>query len=347
MSLDADVLAVRTGVALLAGDHLACARVSGAGAHDLVDRVSPRPLFVRGGQMLHALFLDDAGTPIADVYLCCDDDGYLVIAEGLDGAGLAAYLRDRAAGLDARVDDLSRTHAFLCVDGPYAWELVAELTSPDIIGVPYLSFFHDPQFTCFRAGKTGEYGYDLLVAREQLDAVHARLLAVGERFELRAIELAAAELCGLEAGFFNVRRHVRAGLTPIELQLQWRIAADREYPGSAAIAARRAAPHGRVAMMAADGALAVDAPVELAGRRVGSVLDARFSPTRGEHVALALLDREVSHAGLDGFSCAGVAARTISAPAVNNRSLYVDPQRHSFATRATATFPPLVRPRWS
>jgi hypothetical protein len=34
--------------------------------------------------------------------------------------------------------------------------------------------------------------------------------------------------------------------------------------------------------------------------------------------------------------------RVISAPAVNNRSVYVDPQRHNYRGRATQEFPPLV-----
>jgi len=43
------------------------------------------------------------------------------------------------------------------------------------------------------------------------------------------------------------------------------------------------------------------------------------------------------------FTVGGVPASTLSAPAIDNRSLLVDPQRHSFATRDTDRFPPLVR----
>jgi aminomethyltransferase len=347
MSLDGDVAAVRTAVTLADGDHLTCVRVAGEGAHDLLDRVSPRQLFVRTGQMLHTVFLDDTARPVADVYVCCDEDDYVVTVEGMTAAALIAYLAGHADGLDVRMLDLSASHGFLCLDGPYAWELLGEVTSPDVIGLPYLSFFHDPQLTCFRGGKTGEYGYDLLVERARLPGLRAQLTALGRRFELRQIGLPALEIAGLEAGFFNVRRWVRDGLTPIELQLQWRVTTGRTFPGSVALAEHRRAPRGRVSLVASPAALAIDAAIELDGAPAGSVLDAGYSPTRGEWLGVAMLDRAVGHAGLTGFTSGGAPVRTISAPAVNNRSLYVDPQRHSWATREATAFPPLVRPSWS
>jgi glycine cleavage system aminomethyltransferase T len=341
--------AVRSSVAVSDGDQLVCVRVAGANAHELLDRVSPRQLFVRSGQMLHTLLLDDAALPLADIYICCDEDDYLVIAEGMAGLALAGYLGSHAHGLDVTIEDQSQSHGFLCVDGPYAWELIADVTSPDIIGVPYLGFFREDKLLCFRAGKTGEYGYDLLVPRERLAAVRDQLLSVGIRLDARAVSREVLDQCALEAGFFNVRRHVRAGLTPVELQLQWRVTAGRTYPGSDALAKHRASPRGRVAMIAAatqGRELPIDAAVTLAGERVGTVLDGGWSFARDEAIGVAMLDLAVSHAGLRGFACGDIALRTISAPAINNRSLYVDPQRHTFATRANVDFPPLVRPVW-
>src|SRR5688572_2174792 len=135
MSLADDVAAVRTAVTLTEGDHVACVRVAGADAHALLDRVSPRELFIRAGQMLQTLLLDDDATPLADVYLCSDDDDYLIVAEGLAGPAVVAYLERHAAGLDVTVTDRSGSHGFLGLDGPYAWELLAEITSPDVIGL--------------------------------------------------------------------------------------------------------------------------------------------------------------------------------------------------------------------
>lgn len=316
-----DVMAVRTAVALSDGDHVSCVRVDSRAA---LDTVSPRKLFVRNGQMLHTLFLDDASSPVADVYLCCDDDSFIVYGEG----DLAGHLAAR--GIAAT--DLSATHAWLGLDGPYAWELVAELTSPDVIGIPYLGFFHAEQFTCFRAGKAGEYGYDLLVPREHLGAVRERILEAGRAFDLRTASRAALDLCALEAGFFNIRKQACAGLTPVELQLQWRVT-----PGRLA----KRTPLQRTVMFAAPHEVAGD--IVLDSAVVGRVLQQAYSYVREEQIGVALVDVRVAHAGLRGFHAGETPLRTISAPAVNNRSLYVDPQRHAYATRERTTFPPLTR----
>ncbi|MEZ4404851.1 MAG: hypothetical protein R3B06_32995, partial [Kofleriaceae bacterium] len=259
-------------------------------------------------------------------------------------AAVIAYLAPYVTG-DVTLTDLSADHALLRLGGPYAWELVGDLTTPDVIGLPYLGLFHHDDLICFRAGQTGEYGYDLLVPRPQTDAVRARLLELGRRYDLAEISLAALDVAGVENFFWNPRRQARPGLTPLELQLQWRVSYGRACPGAAALAARRAAPYRRATLLAADAPLAIDAEVTVAGAPVGTVLDAVASPTRGDHLAIALLDPAVAQAGLDGFAVGTVAARSISAPAVNNRSLYVDPQRHAYASRAGDTFPPLVRPR--
>ena len=41
---------------------------------------------------------------------------------------------------------------------------------------------------------------------------------------------------------------------------------------------------------------------------------------------------------------ASVAARSVSPPTLNNRSLFVSPQLHSYATRSGIELPPLARP---
>ena len=343
MSAERELHALRTATAVALGDHIARVRVCGADAAELLERVSPRALFARTGKMCHTLFLADDARPIADVYICCDEDDFFVLAEGLTGADTCAYLHAHAGALAVTIEDLAASHAMLCLGGPYAWELLGELTTPDVIGLPYLGFFHAEAFTCFRGGKTGEFGYDLLVKREQLAAVRDQLATIGARFELAEISLAALDLAQLESFFWNARRPVPAGLTPIELQLQWRVTYGREFPGAAALSERRTSARERAVLIAADQELAAGATVRAGDQAIGRVLEADRSPTRGDWLGIALLERPLAHAGLSGLAAGDVPIRTLSAPAVNNRSLHVDPQRNCFATRDTDVFPPLVR----
>jgi glycine cleavage system aminomethyltransferase T len=82
------------------------------------------------------------------------------------------------------------------------------------------------------------------------------------------------------------------------------------------------------------------------GHAVGHIVNAEFSTLRQEWVAQGLVDTRVSRPGITGFaagpSLSGPALRTFLPPVINNRSLYVNPQRHSFRTRSEVTFPELL-----
>jgi len=218
-------------------DHVTVLRVDGDDAFDAMDRLVAADLHVRDGEMLHSLVLRPDGVPAADVYLCADDDRYFLLAEGLSSGELIEHAREHLdSDLDVDFTDMRGTHGLLSLNGPYAWEVLSEWLGPDIIGIPYLTFFHlterevlstgggsDLVGACFRAGKTGEFGYDLLLPTERLESVRARLLEVGEPLDLVEADLEALDLCALENGFFSVRHGPLEGLTPLELQLQWRV----------------------------------------------------------------------------------------------------------------------------
>jgi glycine cleavage system aminomethyltransferase T len=221
---------------------------------------------------------------------------------------------------------------------------MSELVGPGVVGLPYLTFYHEDGFTCFRAGKTGEYGYDLLVPREGVAALETQIQEVGRRFDLDPIDLDTLDQCALENWFFNIRREGSSGATPLELQLQWRVAYDRDYPGAAALRALRArGPTQRLTCLLADAAVGLGDPVLDGARVIGRVVNAGHSPLRGDWVVLALLDRDLAHAGLAGLTVrrdgAEVAVRTTTPPVIDNLSLFVQPQRHSYHTRAEHPLP--------
>lgn len=352
-SLKAEMQAIRGSIGLSALPHVACLRVEGDGAYDALDKVCPTPMHVRNGTIRHTLLLGEDGLPLVDLYLCNDDDAYLLLAEGLPAAELIAYLHTHFAALapDAAVSvtirDLGETHALLSLDGPFAWELLAALEGPELVGFPYLSFYHpSPERTYLRAGKTGEFGYHLLVPHEGAGALWDRLLEDGRRFEIAPVGFDAIEHAMLENWFFSVDHEGRSGLSPIELGLQWRLAADKEFVGAAALRARRAAGvKQRITALTATDPIAAGDPLFSGDEPIGTVLRAARSMTLGGHVAIGLLDLAHAHSGIDTYTVlhagAVVPVRTVSAPFVNNRSLSVNPQRHGFARRAEIAFPPL------
>jgi aminomethyltransferase len=338
------VEAIRTSAAVSRADHVSAVRIAGGGAFAVMNQLSPRELFLRDGQILHTLLLRDDARPVADLYVCADDEAYILLAEGMDSGQLVEHVRAHAGSHQVEIVDLSRDHALLSLDGPYAWEVFAELAGPEVIGLPYMSFFHGDAWTAFRVGKTGEYGYYLMTPRDRAAALHDMLLDRGAPFDVVEADLAALDQCALENWFFNIRREGKADASPVELQLQWRVSYRRTYPGSAALAQRRAHATHRLVLCASSGELAIGDPVRYRDRVLGKIVNAGFSSIRGDWLASALIERGLAHADVTAYTAGSVSIRTLAAPALNNRSLYVNPQKHSYRSRHDDQFPPLVLP---
>jgi glycine cleavage system aminomethyltransferase T len=334
--------AIRTSCAFSSQDHVTMVRVTGSGAFAAIDRICPRKLFLRDGQMIHTLLLRDDARPLADLYVCADDQDFILLAEGVSAAELAA----RLAGPGVEVADLAQTHGLVSLDGPYAWEMFAELAGPEVIGQPYMTFFHSDELTAFRAGKTGEFGYTLMVPADRVEPLRATLVDRGAPFDIVEADLAALDQCALENWYFNIRREGLADASPIELQLQWRVSAGKEFAGAAALAERRARATQRLLLCAAPTEVAVGDRVHHGTTPIGTVINAGFSSVRGDWVASALVDRPYSHPRIRAYEISHADARvpieTLAAPALDNRSLYVNPQQHSYQTRNEVQFPPVV-----
>lgn len=346
MALREEVQAIRTATALAEGAHVVVLRLAGDDAFGTLDRVCPAALSLQDTQLRPTVLLREDGVVFADVYVARDEEAYFLLSEGPTADELEAWVRRFATGPSLEVQRFAGTHTLLSLHGPWAWELLAACLGPDVMGMPYLSFLRGGAGVfCFRTGKTGEYGYDLLVPNEALPELRAGLETQGRGWGLVHVGLAALEQCGLENWFFSIRREGAQGLTPLELGLQWRLSPAKDFVGAEAVKARRAQGFTqRITCLVADGAVAPGEPVAFEGQAVGRVLAAGESPVLGAWVVMALLDLPLAVPGLSGFRVAGHAARSVSPPVVNNRSLHVSAQRHTWADRETAGFPSLVLP---
>lgn len=346
MDLTEGVRAVRTAVALSRLDHLAFLRIRGDGAYDAMDRVYPREIYLRDGQIGHSLLLKEDGRILVDCYLGADQETFFLLADGTAPDRLAEHLAAATEDVgEVEISDESSAHACIGIDGPYAWELLARIAGQEVIGLPYLTFFYLDGVLCCRAGKTGEYGYLLVAPAGQADALWDRLIEAPPDMDGAVVGLDVLDRCALENWFFNPRAEGRADVTPLELQLQWRLSRKKMFVGAEALARRRQAGIARrLTYLVGEGQAVTGDPVSRDGRVVGTVVHAGASPTRGDWVVLALLDLDYAHSGIGGFVVGEAAstARSVSPPAVNNRSLYVNPQVHAYATRAEDSFPDLV-----
>ncbi len=198
---------------------------------------------------------------------------------------------------------------------------------------------------CCRGGKTGEYGYVLVGEPDRIDSLWSELRALGEPLDAVPIDLETLDLCALENWFFNIRGEGRHALSPIELQLQWRVSRKKEFVGSTALERIREAGIGRrLTCLVSPAEIADGDPVRRDGADIGRLVHAAHSPILDAWVGLALIDLPFAHPGVDALAVgASTGGRTVTPPVIANRSLYVNAQIHTYASRHDDDFPPLVR----
>ncbi len=352
--------AIREGVAFYR-PRPAMVMVRGADAYDLVEALCPRDLFVRTGQILHSVVLDDAGGVAGDLYVAPRDDDFLLLADGLDDDALLERCRDARVTLtdieDAEPTALGTTHGLLSLAGPFAWELLGELLGPEIATIGYMTCMPMGELgegaLCLRTGTTGEFGYDLLVERGSLEAIESKLVTLGERFDLCEADAQVLDRCALENGFFCPRHRGVLGRSASALQLQWRVRYDHPRLGACLQASKeahdRAGGHrlcwviGRL-----DEPAPAPGPLRREDRAIGELLDGFISPTLGCFVGLAMIEPALAHPWVDGVFAAGASGdaalelRIEAPPLLQNRSLFVDPRKHVFAHRDTYGFLPIT-----
>lgn len=351
--LPPELAALREGVALVEQEHVARLRVCGPGAFDVLDAVLARAAPLQVGRATPGLLLRDDGRVLADVLVCGEEQGALLLAEGITGEALAAHLRAVAPLRDAELLDLAAGTALVSVQGPFAWEIAGAIAGPDVFAAPFHTSFHLEEIEGLgvRGGKIGEYAYDLLIPRAQEAALREIFACYQSSHGLLAVDRTTVARCALEQGSFSVDLPGAAALTPLELQLQWRLDYAREVPGMAALRALRAAGHaGRITWFFAAGEAAVPANGQalwLGRRPAGTVVDAFHSAALAGVVGTALLPREVAHAGLpltwEPADGPALQLRTVAPPLLNNRSTFVHPLQHNYAGRAHIDYPPLSR----
>lgn len=358
-SLAVAVNAIRTRVALSDDPDTLWLAISGPGARNYVERVVPMRLALSDAQLKPTLLLDHQAHVLGDMTVGRDDARYLFSIEALSPRDALALLRKEAASFDVQLEltaagarvrdaiDEPVTGASVSVHGPWAWELLAEISGPDILSMPYLSLFRD-ELTVYRIGKTGEYGYHLVGPTEQVASAKNALTKAGRRYELLHVGQDALDVCALENGFFVVRSEGRRGLSPIELQMQWRISYQGMHLSQDALVGLRERNARRIVTFVAERPTAVGERVRCQDEVIGEVVAAALSPTLGRPIGLAVLALPYAYAGIDAFSIdtvdGAVAIRTVSPPLIENRSLHVRAQRHSFFGTEEASFPSLVAP---
>ena len=289
---------------------------------------------IRFGRVLHTFLADDDGLLVGDCYVANNDEEFILLCESIVPDSEIDRVMQAHGAAVAGVEDLTTSHVLLSLDGFKAWEIAKEIFGADVLGLPYLSIevypFQDQSVRLFRAGKTSEFGYLLLVPQAVAPALFDTLASAVEKRGGRLCGVDAHEDLRLEGRFFNIHAEGLRVRDPLVLGLQWMIDFDKvSFRGCEAIKRRRAQGlQKKIVGVAAERGckqLVTGAQIFHEGRAVAEVVAEGHSVVLDQPLGLAVFPVALAYSGLSFRLAAadGPAVRTISMPPIMPRSLTV------------------------
>ncbi|MFO7957037.1 MAG: glycine cleavage system aminomethyltransferase GcvT [Candidatus Brocadiia bacterium] len=292
----------RSRVSLFDTCHMSEFIVRGPGAVSALQRaLACRVDDLRVGRCRYGFLLNRDGGVIDDL-ICyrLQPAEYMIVANAGRREADAAALRERI-GTKADFADASDETAKIDLQGPAALDALLEVADAAARELPYYGFARmevgGADALVSRTGYTGELGYELYVAPDEVAGLWEDLL---ELPDVQPAGLGARDTLRLEMGYPLYGHELDERTTPVEAGLDWALPADNEYFGAEALARRHEKGiERRLVGVRFEGRRAArEGAVLLAeDEEVGRVTSGCFAPSVGAAVALGYVAPGVAEPG--------------------------------------------------
>ncbi|QBQ96447.1 aminomethyltransferase family protein [Paraburkholderia pallida] len=347
-----EIAAARKHILLTDYSHMGLAEIAGEDAYEVLNTIVGGDVSaLRDEQGMYTVLLDEEGKIITDVYILCDEERFIVMTEWLKGDELRDLMqaavdryKDEFSEIDG-VKSLDGERGVLHFEGPYSWELMAEMFGMDVVGLPFHEYmFVEQDEILFRAGKHGEFSYKLVVPVARFAEVWEQALAAGEKYDMVVGGLEYQRQVRIENPCWDPSALAAYSRCPVELQMQWALRYTKDdFIGKSAIEQRLAQgvtrravgfeAHGENAAAAAPG----DA-VYFGDKKIGEVMVCGTIAEDGRHVGRAMLSEALAYADVGPLRLVTVKGdaelRTTAIPFLRNFSFMVNPSEHSYVDPA-------------
>ncbi len=250
----------------------------------------------------HSVLLNTKARVLADLYLYNLDDG-LVVDTGDSSSGRVKTLLDQfIITEDVQIEDSTDSLLQLTLQGPRAAQTLKEVLDVEVRGLGPLSHKALGPALVVARDRTGVGGYDIILPKDEAEAVWQSLLLKGGEFGLGPVGLRALEILRLEKGLPRYGVDVDENTIVLEAGFQDAISFTKGcYMGQEVVA--RATHIGRVnkrlVQLLVDGIARPPRGSKLKGdgKEAGFVTSAEFSPGMGRVVALGYVQRDFAVEG--------------------------------------------------
>jgi len=298
--------AVRNSAGLFDISHMAEITILGDAGQFLDYAVVSKVSALADGRAKYTMICNEDGGVIDDLIVYrLDAQDYLIIANASNRQAVVKALRERSAGFDVEIRDISDEYSLLAFQGPKSAEILQALITPDYAGEIYdltgLKYYAIapaqiagiPALIA-RTGYTGEDGFELLVANSDAEKLWDLIASKG----VTPCGLAARDTLRLEAGMPLYGHELESDLTAFEAGLEKIISFDKQFVGRDALEKKQSKPLTRkLYALKGEGRRAARADYEIflpeGENPIGVVTSGVLSPTLGYPIAMAYLSGEL------------------------------------------------------
>lgn len=343
-AVEAEMRAVRTHVGVFDGSSLGKLEVTGPDAGEFLSRFYVSDVrSLKPGRIRYSVMLKEDGVIWDDgVVACLGKNHYLASPTSSNADSVAAWLerwrQTEWPSLRVAIASVTSSWASIAIAGPRARELLARLEPGFDFSNAAFPHMHirgcqvgGVDARVARVSFTGELQYEISVPARYGASLLEVLLAAGDGLEPRLIGLEAWLRLRLEKGYLHLGSDTNGRTTPLDVGMAG-VVANRtgDFIGKRSLSLPFAVSAEReqlVGLVAVDGVLEVGGRVMAAGHArppcptEGYVTSACFSPSLGQSIGLALVERGFSREGetVSIYSTGRVVQGRIVKPGIYDR----------------------------
>lgn len=302
--------AVRNSVGLFDVSHMGEIRVKGPNALKTVEWVTTNLVSkLKNGQAQYTLFPNAKGGVVDDLIVYCIEEGtdYLLCVNASNKDKDLKWVLANNQGAD--ITDESKYWGQLALQGPKAVKVMKEAL-PDVPenlpGFEFATVNFEGE-TCFvaRTGYTGEDGFEVFVPASKTVALWSLFMEKGASENIAPCGLGARDTLRTEMRYPLYGNEIGDETNPYQAGLGWVVKAkDKDFLGKDVILEGKSKLTQKLVgiVMLDRGIARMGYPLHAAnGKEIGRVTSGTPSPTTGENIGVAYIDKDFSDLGTELF----------------------------------------------
>ncbi len=305
-SITAEHLAVRNAVGMFDVSHMGEFWIRGPGALDFLQYTTLNDVSkLKAGRAQYSMLPNHSGGLVDDIYVyCTSETEYLMVVNAANIEKDWAHLNglrgefevQRPASAELQLENASNFFALLAVQGPKAAETLQALSDSDLLSHKkndtFMAKVAGKWVRLARTGYTGEDGYEVFVAPDEVESVWKALLEAG----VTPCGLGARDTLRLEAGFPLYGHELTDATNPLCTPLSWVVKGYKTFYAKEAMMGRPCLQK-LVGLVLETGIPREGYTVLKNAVKVGQLTSGTHSPVLKKGIGLAYVNAELAELG--------------------------------------------------